>query len=90
MNNNSLYNEMRFNPNTLGVSYDIKKSRLTKDKKQTLSMSIFSLMTLQGYMSLAKDNLDTNDTKSIFNKMIENSTSKVNQYESLNNRGINL
>lgn len=70
---NSLYEEIRYNKNTLGTHKNIRKGNPDLDKRHCAVLSIFSLMTSCGYYDQAEKQLSEKKPSNIVNQMLNNS-----------------
>lgn len=70
---NSLYEEIRYNKNTIGTHEGIQKGNPDLDKRHCAVLSIFSLMTSCGYYDKAESQVTDKTPRSIVNQMLNNS-----------------
>ena len=75
---NELYDEMRYNKNTIGVHESIHPANPNQDKKYCGALSIFSLMTMCHYYEKASNDEEVKMPKNILHRMFINAEKAVN------------
>ena len=77
-NHTELYEEIRYNQNTIGNHICIEKKQANMDKRNVGIISIFSLMTTCGYYEQAENEIIEKEGKNVINRMIDNAARKIN------------
>ncbi len=84
-----IYNDIRFNPNTIGTHIQIQHGIENLDKKEYAISIIFTLMSINGYLDDAKNQSSEQTPLSIINTMINIANRNIDSI-SLNNETANL
>ncbi len=71
---NELYDEMRYNPNTIGTHETIQNANENQEKKYCGALSIFSLMTMYHQYEKAEGEVEEKTPGKILERMFLNSS----------------
>jgi hypothetical protein len=81
--NQTTYNEARYNPNVNGTHLFYVKGIHREDKKVQGNLLIFSLMSISGYIDAVKSENPNISPDDLVNKMISNAETFVSEYSSV-------
>lgn len=80
--NQTTYNEARYNPNVVGTHlFYVKGEGEDADKKEYGNLVVFSLMSISGYIDNIRAEEPNIAPENLVTKMVENATVLVSDYE---------
>ena len=80
--NQTTYNEARYNPNIVGTHlFYVKGDSEDTDKKEYGNLVVFSLMSISGYIDNIRAEEPNIAPENLVAKMVENATVLVSDYE---------